>query len=383
MLRPGERIGVWVVDLRLGQTERSAVFRCHNAEDPSQRIAIKALCPYRPEWHAVRERLLRETESWFTFEHVNLPHMRGYSPWGPIPYLELTWVEGPTLLELSEGKPVQAERVAAWLRSAARAVAALHARGLRHRDIKLENLRMQADTLKLVDVGTASNPEELDPSSWPYAPPELGEPRAADSPTADLYALGVCAWELLRGSRAFRGGSAVRYAEHAAYKRAVGPLDPGPHVPIDLRKLVVELTHPHMNRRTRTATLLLEQLDGADLETTDSRLRLDQDSSPGDGSHPGPRHGDATWFPPDEEEEDSTEDAIVDDDSAEPKPEEPQPKEPQPEEPKPAEGAAIEPHTDEIVPTRTAERSDPRLMLAGIAALVLIAIITAAVLFLR
>jgi len=83
----------------------------------------------------------------------------------------------------------------------AAAISDLHAAGIVHRDIKLENLKdSAAGILKLFDFGLSSPTGGYQTvnnrGTYVYAAPELFVKGATITPEMDVYAFGVCAWAL-------------------------------------------------------------------------------------------------------------------------------------------------------------------------------------------
>ena len=83
----------------------------------------------------------------------------------------------------------------------ATALADLHAAGVVHRDLKLQNLKSSSSgVLKIFDFGIAVATEEYktkaNRGTYVYAGPELFVQGALIEPSLDVYALGVCAWTL-------------------------------------------------------------------------------------------------------------------------------------------------------------------------------------------
>lgn len=110
---------------------------------------------------------------------------------------------------------LQSDALEAALHSAARSLAAVHRRGWVHRDIKPAHLLLRGedgeDDIMLCDFGSACRVGAREQRTQPsvtgtprYAAPEQIEGGIA-SPSADVYSLGVCAFELLTGQPPYRG----------------------------------------------------------------------------------------------------------------------------------------------------------------------------------
>lgn len=260
-------MGIWRIEAPLGRG-RPRVYRAVNPEDPRLRAAVKPLDGGHPSWELVRERLLRDARALLDLRHAHLAGVRGLRLHGPFPCIEMDWVDGEPLSARLPGAPVPPAQVRAWLEHLAGALTALHRAGLRHRDIKPDNLLITAEEqLVLVDLGlpwSADPPEDRD---LIWVPPEwLGEEVGGDLALWDLYSAGVVTWALLTGRLPFVEEQGLAPAARRAARQALGPLDPGPEQPVALRALVRELTWPEPQRRVSSAALLLDRVLRLDLE---------------------------------------------------------------------------------------------------------------------
>jgi serine/threonine-protein kinase len=150
----------------------------------------------------------------------------------------------------------------------ARALAAAHARGLVHRDIKPGNVLIGSDgAVKVADFGIARAVAEAQVTlpgttlgSVHYFSPEQarGEPATTAS---DVYSLGIVLYEMLTGSRPFEGDSAAS----VALARLTGPIpDPAavrPSVPADLASITRRALALDPKDRWPSAAVMADALD--------------------------------------------------------------------------------------------------------------------------
>jgi hypothetical protein len=273
LLRPGDRLDVWVIEKRLGSGGMGSVYRCHNHAAKRILAAIKVLDAPVARSAEARARFVREAEILFTIEHPNIVKVRNVRVDVDTPYIEMEFVEGESLEDrLSRRGPLPLDVALPLVAQLAGAVAFLHARGVRHRDIKPANFLIDKQGLgRLVDFGLAmeSGTTRLTQGNMSfgtvsYAPPEWIDPQRLDPVQWDLYAIGVVLWEMLTGAVAFPvpgDGDARQQAFQVVLKKqGHPPLDPGPTFPDPVRALIRDLTAPTPEDRLPSAAALLERL---------------------------------------------------------------------------------------------------------------------------
>ena len=178
--------------------------------------------------------------------HPGIAQVYDYGEAGPagVPYLVLELVDGPSLAGVLDGGPLDPGATMDVVAQVAAALAAAHATGLVHRDVKPANLLMGRDGLvKITDFGIAhaAGSAPLTQAGMlvgtpAYLAPErtAGEPATAAS---DLYSLGIVAYECLTGAPPFRG-TPIEVADASRFQ----PLPPLPAaVPAPVTALVADL----------------------------------------------------------------------------------------------------------------------------------------------
>jgi serine/threonine-protein kinase len=135
----------------------------------------------------------------------------------------MEWIDGATLAELvRERGPLPLEEALPILEALAGALAAAHALGVVHRDLKLANVALADRAVKLLDFGVAKLLDAPAGTGFTTAGTKLGTPqymapeqilgRPIDH-RADVYAFGILVFELLTGHRPFDGGGLAEIEE--------------------------------------------------------------------------------------------------------------------------------------------------------------------------
>ncbi|MDJ0972964.1 MAG: protein kinase [Planctomycetota bacterium] len=209
-----EAIGPYEIVRRLGQGGMGAVFE---ARAPSgTTVAIKLVHAHLLGNTDYYRRFLREAEAGMRLDHPGIVRTLELGWTGskesPRPFLVLEYVEGEDLYSATVKSGPMSERLVRLVgRDVARALGAVHAAGLLHRDVKPENILITPDeTIKLMDMGIALQREGVTRLSVTgqfvgsrlYAAPEQLLGGELDERT-DLYALGLVLYELLTGQHAW------------------------------------------------------------------------------------------------------------------------------------------------------------------------------------
>jgi len=226
-LEPGSVLGPYRVLRRLGAGGMGEVYV---AADPrlGREVAIKVLPPDMVRDAESLKRFQQESLAVAALNHTNIVQVYdvGTAEDGS-PFLVMELLEGETLRARMGSKPMPVRKVAEIAAQLARALGVAHTKGITHRDLKPENVFLtKQGPLKILDFGLAKLaarqlPEPSEDATLAlrtqagmvlgtigYMAPEQVQGFAVDG-RADIFALGVVMWEMLSGSRPFRGDSAI------------------------------------------------------------------------------------------------------------------------------------------------------------------------------
>jgi serine/threonine-protein kinase len=187
------------------------------------------------------------------------------------PFLVMELVPGQPLSALLRGgEAMVPDRAADIVAQASDAVAAAHALGIVHRDVKPGNLLVTPDgTVKLTDFGiarAASGAASITQTGQIIGTPYYISPEQAEgqpaSEASDIYALGVVLYECLAGRRPFDRDTPIQVAL-AHIREEVPPL--GEHVPARLRAIVEKALAKDPEDRFAGAADLAVALRGGDV----------------------------------------------------------------------------------------------------------------------
>lgn len=211
-------------------------------------VAVKALAGRYAADHAARRRIRAEAQAVARLSHPHVANVYDYGEASdadghPLPYVVMELLTGRTLAErLAKGAlPWRtALRIGAEVASA---LAAAHARGLVHQDIKPANVMLTADGAKVVDFGIAAVAGELaaGPGGVLLGTPAYLAPERLSGgpavPATDVYALCLLIYRMLTRSRPWPAETTTDLLAAHAY------LEPQPLPPIaGLPPAVAELT---------------------------------------------------------------------------------------------------------------------------------------------
>lgn len=146
--------GRYRVAARRAAGATATVWECED-EFLRRRVAVKILHPHLAADPDLRARFIEEARTAATVNHPNLVAV--YDSITSRPGIVLEWVDGPDLRQRLDQGPMEPADVARIGAAICDGLAALHARGLVHRDVKPANILLPVEgTPKLTDFGIAT-----------------------------------------------------------------------------------------------------------------------------------------------------------------------------------------------------------------------------------
>ncbi|HEY8376005.1 MAG TPA: serine/threonine-protein kinase, partial [Nannocystis sp.] len=258
------RIGRFALLRRLGAGAMGVVYAAYDPQ-LDRKVAVKLLKgepgAAGPRW---QDRLLREAQALAKLSHPNVVQIHDVGSHGDEVFVAMEFVTGMTVRTWLSEQPRSWREIAAVFAQAARGLAAAHAAGLVHRDVKPDNILVGADgRVRVVDFGLARFDAESDEPGGPgltgelvrtgdvartatgallgtpaYMAPELFRGHPADA-LSDQFSLSVALYEALYGERPFPGDTADEVAAAVLRGKIAARTGHERHVPAWLARLVL------------------------------------------------------------------------------------------------------------------------------------------------
>jgi serine/threonine protein kinase/Tol biopolymer transport system component len=280
---PGSHIGPYEVRSLLGAGSMGEVYR---ARDPrlARDVAIKVLPAASSADADTLRRFEQEARAAAALSHPNILAVYDVGTDDGVPFIVSELLEGETLRErLKRGRLRVAESLDYALQMA-RGLEDAHAKGIAHRDLKPENLFITtAGRVKILDFGIAklTSPASPLPSGASggystssttltgaglvlgtagYMSPEQARGLAADH-RSDIFAFGAIVYEMLSGTRAFRGETPADTLS-AVLKDTPESLPAEAHIPVAFERIVYRCLEKNPAARFQSASDLVFALEG-------------------------------------------------------------------------------------------------------------------------
>ncbi|MBI3667890.1 MAG: protein kinase [Acidobacteria bacterium] len=281
----GRTISHYRIEAELGRGGMGVVYRAHD-ELLRRPVALKLLADQIESRAERRARILAEARAASALNHPGITTIYEVGEEGEHLFIVMELLAGRSWRALTAEGPMEPKMLARLGAQAAEALAAAHAKGIVHGDVKPENIFMQPDgRVKLLDFGIARQtaaetvtlsralpdetaaPDAKIVGTLAYMPPEQLRGEDTDG-RADLFSLGVVLYELAAGHRPFPGPTAPALMSQIL-NESPPPLHSGTAaVPGELARIVHKLLEKQPGSRYQSAHELQVDLAnlGRDLE---------------------------------------------------------------------------------------------------------------------
>jgi serine/threonine-protein kinase len=171
-------------------------------------VAVKVLTSDFADDPDFRRRIRDEARAAARLAHPHVSVVHDYGEWADandavMPYVVMELIDGPSLHEVLAAGPLPWPRAATIVAQVASGLAAAHARGLVHRDVKPGNVVLAPTGAKLVDFGISAIAGDSHSDGELLGTPAYVSPErlvgAPNSSSTDVYALGVLLYRSIAG----------------------------------------------------------------------------------------------------------------------------------------------------------------------------------------
>jgi serine/threonine-protein kinase len=260
----------YAIENEIGRGGMSVVYRAHDLR-LNRPVAIKVLPPELAYDPAIRTRFTREAQTSAQLAHSHIVPIYDVGEREGIAYLVMAIVTGGNLGALLAHEPQQPmDEVRRLLCEIADALAYAHLRGVIHRDIKPDNILLDAETgralvtdfgiARAIEAGSGLTQTGIAVGTPTYMSPEqaMGE-RGIDG-RSDIYSLGVLGYQMLTGRVPFTAGNSMALLMKHVNERPRPIAELRPDVPTVLREVVERAMMKAPEERWPTAASMRDAL---------------------------------------------------------------------------------------------------------------------------
>ena len=266
-LVPGSNAGPYRIVEPLGRGGMASVYRAYEPK-LDRYVALKVLPREFLHDPTFAQRFRQEAQVVARLEHPNIIPIYAYDieEAEGIPWMAMRLITSGSLAELIRRERLPLARSVAILRGVADALDYAHGKGIVHRDVKPQNVLLdEASRVYLADFGIAKILESsggLTASGMITGTPQYMAPEQATGlkigPPADVYALGIVAYEMFTGKVPFAADTPV--AVLMKHVQEPLPLPPPDVVPEPLLRALLKATTKKPEDRWSSAGAFVEAL---------------------------------------------------------------------------------------------------------------------------
>ena len=272
VIAPGSDFGPrYRIEALLGQGGMGRVYKAYD-KDLDRTVAIKVVRDGAIGESDALKRFKQELVLASKISHKNILRIHDMGDVGGLRFISMAFVEGQDLQHIIRDNPkMPLERILKFAQQIAEALAAAHAEGVVHRDLKPQNLLVDKnDQIFVCDFGLAKSFEEgaigmtrtgAFLGTPRYMSPEQVEGKPADG-RADLYSYGLILYEMVTGDVPFTGESTLKVMYQRIQEKPKSPKLIKPDLPNWLVKIIMRCLERNPDDRYQNAYEILADLQG-------------------------------------------------------------------------------------------------------------------------
>lgn len=235
----GKILGSYRISEKLGAGGQGTVYKATDVK-LGRAVVVKVLPPELTAKEANLKRFEREARLASSLDHPNICTIFDLDEIDGVHFIAMQHIEGRNVRQLVAGRPLELKSTLLIAIQVADALAAAHARGIIHRDIKSGNVMVApSGQVKILDFGLAKllddeeagavgiHHTELTEVGVPYGTATYAAPEQARGDRvdkrADIFSTGVLLYEMLTGTWPFRGKTTID-VRHAVLHDAARPV---------------------------------------------------------------------------------------------------------------------------------------------------------------
>ncbi len=265
-----QKIGRYLLLEKLGSGSMGTVFRAEDTKNGEQ-VAVKVLYPTIAKDETRRQRFQQEFDATRSLQHPNIVRALDLGQERSFIYLVMEFVQGTTLWNKIQGKPLSEAETIDLIGQVAKALHHAHVHGLIHRDVKPDNILVTPDgTARLADFGLVKQiegglnlTETASVLGTPnfMAPEQFEDARRVDS-RIDLYALAATAYTCLTGIMPFQSRGYMSMVKKKLEGDLIPPRQHAPEVSERAESAIICALSVDPQQRQASCQDFMEELTG-------------------------------------------------------------------------------------------------------------------------
>ena len=263
------RLGAYDILSVIGSGGFGIVLKGYQSE-LNRYVAVKVLAPHLAHNAAARKRFAREAQAAAAVVHPHVVAIHAIDPSGKLPYLVMPLIAGESLQErLDREGPLDVKEVLRIALQVSQGLAAAHAQGVVHRDVKPANILLErgVDRVMLTDFGLARAMDDaaltrstVIAGTPQYMSPEQAQGDGIDHRT-DLFSLGSVIYTMCTGHPPFRAETLMGVLRRISDGSPREVREVNSDVPAWLAAIIAKLHSPDPANRFQSASELASLLE--------------------------------------------------------------------------------------------------------------------------